>query len=190
VVALLAQGDLREVPSDPSLLVFENTAFAPERTLLPPAAAAASVSPNPAVAQTTTLRGAKPVLPGQGLRVTGSVSRGRIFLSVSSSSEWQLLVGGRRVPSREAFGWARSFLVSSGGPAVLRQRAPAGHEVALTVELVLVLFSVGFLLRRPRPLATPPSDALAGSRSPDGEPRFADRELSVLSTAGAEKEPV
>jgi hypothetical protein len=190
VGALLAQDDLRQVASDPSLLVFENTAFAPERTLLPPDAAAASLSPNPAVAQTTTLRGAKPVLPGQGLEVAGYVSRGRIFLSVASSSEWQLLAGGRNVPSREAFGWARSFLVSSGGSAVLRQRAPAGHEVALTIELVLVLLSVGFLLRRPRPLATPSPEGLARSRSPDGAARFADRELSVLGAPSATKEPV
>jgi hypothetical protein len=190
VGGLLAQGDLRQVPSDPSVLVLENTAFAPERALLPPAAAAASLSRNPAVAQSTTLRGATPVLPGQGLRVTGSIPRGRIFLSVASSSEWQLLVGGRPAPSREAFGWARSFLVSSGGPTVLRQRAPAGHEVALTAELVLVLLSVGFLLRRPRPLATPSTEGLAGSRSPDGAARFEDRELSVLSTTGAAKEPV
>jgi hypothetical protein len=190
VSALLAQDDLRQVPSDPSLLVFENTAFAPERALLPPAAAAASLSPNPAVAQTTTFRGVKPVLSGQDGQVIGSVPRGRIFLSVASSSEWQLLVGGRRVPSREAFGWARSFLVSSGGSAVLRQRAPAGHEVALTVELLLVLLSVGFLLRRPRLLATPSPEGLAGPRSPDGAAWFADRELSVLSGASVAKEPV
>ena len=123
VSALLGQDDLRPVPADPSLLVFVNSAFAPERALLPPAAAAASLSPNPAV-------------------------------------------------------------------AVLRQRAPAGHEVALTVELVLVLLSLGFLLRRPRPSATASPEALAESRSPDGASRFADRELSVLSAASVVKEPV
>jgi GT2 family glycosyltransferase len=184
---LLAQGDLRQVPSDPSVLVLENTAFAPERVLLAPAAARASQSPNPAVAQTTALRGAKPVLPGQGTRLSGAVPRGRVFLS-EASSEWQLMVGGRPVASHQAFGWARSFVVSRPGPGVLQHRAPAGHEVALIAELVLALLSVGFLVWS-RPARTVPAPvALGATRPPDGMPVPARRGTQVLSGAGADRE--
>lgn len=187
VSGLLAQGDLRQVPSDPSVTVLENTAFAPERVLLPPSAAKASRSPSPAVAQTTALRGATPVLPGQGTRLTGAVPRGRVFLSAAPSG-WQLVVDGRPVPSHRAFGWARSFVVSRPGVGVLQHRAPAGHEAALVAELVLALASVGFLLwsRPARTVLAPVGLGATGAR--DGTPVPPRGGTGVLSGAGASRE--
>jgi GT2 family glycosyltransferase len=156
--ALAVQEDLRAVSGDEALVIYQNTAWAPSRAVLPPAAVAASRSADPAAAQDVSLDSAEPVLPG-GLadRFHGRVpGPSEVYVASSSSGRWRLSVNRRAGARRPAFGWAMAFAVpGSGGQAVLVYRAAPTRDLALGLEVALWLVAVAGLIRRGRPAGSP-----------------------------------
>src|SRR5204862_5484677 len=94
-LALESQLDLKEIPGDPSMRVYENVAWAPARAALPASAAAlgATRSARPELAGATELAGASAVLEhGSGPQsFSGPLTTGQqVLLSEASSSDWSL----------------------------------------------------------------------------------------------------
>jgi hypothetical protein len=152
--ALSTQVDLRSVAADPAYVVYENTAWAPGRALLPPAAVGPSQAAGPRAAQAAELAGAPPVLGGAAPLAT---SRGWIphpadvYLAAAGSSRWELRVAGRGVPRRAAFGWASAFAAPA-GLAALSYHTPALRGVEIWAVLLLWAGALAWLLRPPRRL--------------------------------------
>ena len=122
--ALGSQLDLRLLPSDPALDVYENTAWGAARTMVPDQVAAAGI---PGTLEAgADLSGGQPVLPGDGpVRFKGELpGPGTLLLSEAPSGRWELTVGGETADRRTAFGVANSFVAGEGGTATVRYRTP------------------------------------------------------------------
>jgi GT2 family glycosyltransferase len=143
--ALAAQIDLRLVPSDPSVTVFENTAWGPGRAAVDRGVGLATAP------RGVDLSANRPVLPPtrSPVRFRGSVPDGRVFLS-DAASGWRLSVAGSRAPRSGAFGWAQSFRVGEGGSATLRFPLSFVRIGLLAAELVLWVLAAGLVLRSRR----------------------------------------
>ena len=81
---------------------------------------------------------------GDGPPWSGSVPEGAEVLVVHTPRPgWELNVAGSNVPRREALSWARAYLPSSGGDAVLSYSSPwwrrAGQLVGTVAPMVLIL---------------------------------------------------
>jgi hypothetical protein len=170
------QVDLRTVPTDAAVTVYENSAWAAERILLPDAAVAASQTDAVGAPQLAALGGATPVLPGGSHdHFTGSVpGGGDVFISATNSQRWALSAGGRAASRRAAFGWAMAFSPQGdGGPASLRFHTPITRPVAVTAEMLLWLVVLAALVmdrRRSGPAPSEPMEPQAGA-SGEVEPR-------------------
>jgi GT2 family glycosyltransferase len=141
--ALAAQIDLRLVPSDPSVTVYENTAWGPGRALVRSEVSERS-SP-----QGIDRSADRPLLEPQKspVRFGGAVpDDATVFLSESPSG-WGLSVAGDEVGRAEAFGWASSFAVADGGEGTLRFPTSPLRYVALALELLLWAVAVALLSR-------------------------------------------
>jgi hypothetical protein len=149
---LASQLDLRRVDTDPSVIVYENAAWAPARALLPDSAVAASQSDDPASARTAELSGAQPVLQHHNgpASFSGSLGPGTMLLSEATSDRWQLRVGGAGVPRVSAFGSVNTFDVTSSGPAVLTYRTPLVRTLGTVVQWLLWPVAIAWLWRRHR----------------------------------------
>lgn len=152
VRVLGAQEDLLQIPSDPSILIFANVAWAPQRAELSPAAAADSASTAPAAALDAPLAGSTPVLsgPAGGASFRGALPTGTVYLS-AGSSRWVLTeAGGTTLHARPAFGWADSYDVARAGPATLSFSTPPLYLLAIAVEGLLWVLAVACLVGRRR----------------------------------------
>lgn len=169
--ALRAQVDLRQIDTNPSMLVFENAAWAPARSQLPPAAADAArdggdVARLDLSAATAVLAPSKP----GALRFRGEVNEGEVLLAEANSRRWQLRVAGQTAERHPAFG-VTGFTVSAPGPGTLRFRTPLLHRLAVLGQVALWLLALTILARgalgrtrrragrppAPRPAAPPPA---------------------------------
>jgi hypothetical protein len=146
--ALAAQIDLELVPSDPSVTVFENTAWGPGRAVV---AEGASLRPSRRGADRSADRPVMSPRPSP-VEFEGPVpDDATVFLS-DDASAWQLSVGGTRVRAAPAFGWARAFRVAEGGAGTLRFPWSPWRFAALGLELALCIAALAFVLsarRRP-----------------------------------------
>jgi hypothetical protein len=141
--ALAAQVDFKLVPSDPSVTVYENTAWGAGRAVVE-----RGVSLRP-TARGADLTGNRPVLRQQRspVRFRGPVpGNATVFLS-DGASRWELSVAGRRARRTGAFGWAQAFPVARGGQGTLRFPTSALRYGALGLELALWVVAFGFVLR-------------------------------------------
>jgi hypothetical protein len=153
--ALEVQEDLLQLPSNPSIMVFANTAWGPGRAEITAAAAAESTSVGPTAALNAPLAGSVPVLPGPAgaSSFTGPLSSGPVYLS-AGSSRWRLTQANQLEASAHlAFGWATTFDVSHPGLATLAFRTPLLYLLVIAVDCVLWLLAlfVLFVPRRRRP---------------------------------------
>ena len=114
--ALRGQVDLRLIQADDDLVLFENAAWRPIRSV-----------------------GAAPVLdPGSSiLRSSGPVVAGDVIIAEGHSGRWHLDVEGRRAPHTKALDWANGFTVDADGQGTLRYRTPPLRIVLLVVEAAL-----------------------------------------------------
>lgn len=143
--ALRAQVDLRQIDTNPSLLVFENAAWAPARSQLP--AAAADAARDGGDVARLDLSTAKAVLaPGKpgSLRFRGEVDEGEVLLAEALSSRWQLRVAGQNAERHPAFG-VTGFTVTAAGQGTLRFRTPLLHRLAVLVQAFLWLLALAIL---------------------------------------------
>jgi hypothetical protein len=154
--ALGSQLDLRLLPSDPALDVYENVSWGSVRSVLTDAARAALGSdPRAGV----DLSGSEAVLPGQGpVRFKGPLDNpGTVLLAEAPSGRWELTVGGRTADRTDAFGVANAFAAPQPGSAKLRYRTPPYRWPLALVPFVLWAMAASLLWRtRARP--APPED--------------------------------
>jgi hypothetical protein len=146
--ALDSQTDLRAVESDDSLVLYENTAWMPARSLLASTAARDAAGRGSLAAEQTDIGAAPPVLPAAAgtSSYRGPVRAGqRIFLSQSADPRWELRSGGRAAGRADAFGWANQFDVRGRGSGRLRYRTSPARYLALLVEVGLWVYVIRYL---------------------------------------------
>jgi hypothetical protein len=153
VQGLRSQLDLKEVESDPGLVVYENVAWAPVRSSFDPGAATALDSRSLASAAAVDLTSGHPVLTRHRgpASFSGSVDQGdSVFLAEGRSSRWQLRSGGRTAHRQSAFGWANAFTDVGGGKSSLRYNTPVSRWIALLLEVAIWVAVVrGIMVLRP-----------------------------------------
>ncbi|MHB8670677.1 MAG: hypothetical protein ACYDAD_08995, partial [Acidimicrobiales bacterium] len=161
--ALEVQADMRPVPTDPALAVYENADWGPLVAGLTPDS---SVDPSSAAARrrgadlsgaiglfgpTPFPLGVRGHLPGPASGTSSGASGvDRILLSEASSSHWRLHVAGQRgsAPRSTSFGWANRFAVDPAqtGTAVrLGFATPPGRRLLLVAQLGLWLWVLAIL---------------------------------------------
>jgi hypothetical protein len=158
--ALGSQLDLRLLPSDPALDVYENVSWGPARALLTEAGAAALAAPQRSEAD---LAGGQPVLGGSGpVRFRGPLpAPGTVLLAESPSDRWQLEVRGTAAPRQDAFGVANSFATRDAGSARLRYRTPLYRYPLALLPFALWAWAAALLWRtRARPAPPEPDTQL------------------------------
>jgi hypothetical protein len=179
--ALQDQLDLKQVEGDPSLLLYENVAWAPEGAVLPDEAVAPSRARQPTAASAVELAGAAPVLRPSAVPTsfTGRVPPvAQVLFAEAYSGRWKLDVAGRSTGHRRAFGWANAYSVAGGGKATLRYRTPVTRYLAVVVELALWALAVRAVVRLRRgdeaeegTAAAPPEEDSVRGPGPHGPVR-------------------
>jgi hypothetical protein len=158
--ALGSQLDLRLLPSDPALDVYENVSWGSIRSLLTgPAADAVGADAKTGA----DLTGSQPVLPGGGpIRFSGPLpAAGTVLVSEAPSDRWQLTVGGRGAHRVDAFGVGNAFTAGQAGSARLRYRTPLYRWPLALVPFLLWAGAASLLWRsRPRPVPLEPDTQL------------------------------
>ena len=154
--ALGSQLDLRVLPSDPALDVYENVSWGGARALLTEAGAAAVRGEAGTGAD---LSGSLPVLGGAGpVRFSGDLpSPGTVLVSEAPSGRWELTVGGDSASRVDAFGVANAFTAGAGGPATASYRTPL-YRWPLAVLPFLLWACAANLLWRSRARPAPRED--------------------------------
>jgi len=167
--ALGSQLDLRLLPSDPALDVYENVSWGSLRSVLTAPAAGAVGTDGRSGAD---LAGSQPVLAGGGpVRFRGPIpGPGTVLLSEAPSGRWELTVDGQTVDRRDAFGVANAFVDSPAGPARLRYRTPLYRWPVAVLPFLLWAFAASVVWRsRARPVPPEPDTQLipiyAGTRA-------------------------
>jgi GT2 family glycosyltransferase len=154
--ALGSQLDLRLLPSDPALDVYENVSWGSARSVLTDSARTALGSDTRAGVDLT---GSEPVLPGNGpIRFKGSLANpGTVLLAEAPSGRWELTVAGANAKRTDAFGVANAFTVAQPGSARLRYRTPL-YRWPLALVPVLLWGLAASLLWSSRSKPAPPED--------------------------------
>ena len=134
--ALGSQLDLRLLPSDPALAVYENVAWGPGRAEVPDAVAGRIPR---ALEAGADLTGGQPVLGGSGpVRFSGPLpGPGTVLASEAPSGRWELTVRGRTAERADAFGVANAFTSDQAGAARLRYRTPLWRWALALVPFLL-----------------------------------------------------
>jgi hypothetical protein len=158
--ALGSQLDLRLLPSDPSLDVYENVSWGPARAQLPDGPAV----PLPAGLEAgADLSGSQPVLGGSGpVRFSGQLpAPGHVLVSEAPSGRWELTVAGAKAPRATAFGVENAFTTSRTGSARVRYHTPLWRWPLAVVPFLLWAGAVSVLWRsRRRPAPVEPDTQL------------------------------
>jgi GT2 family glycosyltransferase len=170
---LLLQTDLQLLNVDPDYVVYQNSAWAPARAVLPAAAtgvAAAGLSGGARPLQQTDLSGAAPVFSGGARAARATIGKGNltpgstVYVSATRGASWRLHAGGREVPPQPAFGWAMRFAVpaAAAGTATLEVRpSSTAHFVqVLAVALWVVAIAVAAIDLRRRRSEHPPAETV------------------------------
>ena len=158
--ALGSQLDLRLLPSDPALDVYENVSWGPGRAEVPDAVVARIPGGIDAGAD---LSGGVPVLRAHGpVTFSGPLpAPGTVFLSESPSGRWQLTVGGKSAPRTTALGVANAFTTGQAGSTHVRYRTPPLRWALALVPFLLWGGAVAMLWRsRRRPTPVEPETQL------------------------------
>lgn len=154
--ALGSQLDLRVLPSDPALDVYENVSWGPARALLTDVGATAVRDPAGGGAD---LAGGRPVLAGAGpVRFSGELpGPGTVLVSEAPSGRWELTVAGDPASRVDAFGVANAFTAGAAGPAEVRYKTPL-YRWPLAVVPFLLWACAASLLWRSRSRPAPRQD--------------------------------
>lgn len=144
--ALVTQVDLRLLPSDPGLTVYENTSWGPLRAALPDR----FTGPVPtSLGPGADLSGGRPVLPDGGpVRFTGDVpANSTVLVAEAPSSRWSLTVDGEGADRQRGFGVANVYRATEGGPSQLRYRTPVLRYGLVIGQVALWAVAVRSFLR-------------------------------------------
>jgi hypothetical protein len=193
-IALQDQLDLRQVPSDPSILIYENVAWAPARAIVPPAVVDATRSPRPESAGAVELSGADPALQQvHGPQsFAGPLTAGDdVLFAESATSRWALNAGGKTLTRHVAFGWANSYTAGADGNGTLHYDTPASRYVGLALEALFCALAIRTVVvqrrrRRIVPDSTPTgSDGDTPVPGPDDDGNGGDVGAAVSVGTGA-----
>lgn len=146
VEALSRQLDLRRRFTSPDLIVFENTAWVPTRSMFTEVGAASSSSAGATSMIASDISGATSLpfveYPHQASEF--DAQPGTLHLSVPYTSRWKVTVNGSEVPVRPAFGLTNAYDVKSAGSARL-SFTPSRIHTALVILQVVVWMGMFFL---------------------------------------------
>jgi hypothetical protein len=146
--ALRAQIDLKLIDTDPAIVVYENAAWAPSVSVLPPAALEPSRGSGPESARTTELAGAPPALEATGpFRYEGAWPGPELLFSESYSSRWRFTVDGDAAAHRKAFGWSNAYSEAAGDKGVLAYRTSPVRYAGLVLQGVLWFVAARLVLQ-------------------------------------------
>ena len=125
----------------PNYIVYENTAYAPTRSVLSAKGAVASQQAGGEVLAQADLRGSVPFAVGSPDRgdAVGDVAAGTLHVAVPYDSHWQLTVDGQRVVGRRAFGSTLAFDVPTAGRASLVYDTGTDRSLWLLGQVVVWL---------------------------------------------------
>jgi hypothetical protein len=140
VEALSRQLDLRRRYASPDLVIFENDAWVPVRSVLGPGGAEASRSAGVENAILSEFSGDVPALAHAGVptrSVAGELPVGTFHLSVPFNDRWGLAgPDGSAVPARPAFGVSTAWDVAAAGSHTLSFRTGGVHTAAVLMQFV------------------------------------------------------
>ena len=143
------QLDLRRLPGTNSAIgVYENTEWIPLR-----AAAVAGFDDGideVADLRFTAMGSHLGVLPGTGNRLEGAIpDQTEVFVAQTPDLGWTFEVDGEQAARRRAMGWATAYVpTAGGGTGVLSYETPRWRQFAVLGQLILILGTAGFVLRR------------------------------------------
>ena len=138
VEALSRQLDLRRQFASPDLVVFENTAWVPVRSVLTAAGAESSKLAGSTSMIATNIGGATalPSVDRPDAPVSADVAAGTVQVAVPFTSRWKLTVNGADIPARPAFGLTTAFDVSSPGRATVSFQKTTLHSLLVLVQFI------------------------------------------------------
>jgi hypothetical protein len=138
VEALSRQLDLRRQFASPDLVVFENTAWVPVRSVLTAAGAESSKLAGATSMIATNIGGATalPSVDRSDAAASADVAAGTVHLAVPFTSRWQLTVNGASIPARPAFGLTTAFDVVTPGPATVSYQSTRLHTLLVLIQFV------------------------------------------------------
>lgn len=157
VSALSDQLDLRRRYSSPDVVIFENAAWIPTRSLLTEAGAIASRSAGTAEVIAADITGATPFLQTEHDHETATdvAPIGTFHLSVPYSDSWSMMTPQGEVIARPAFGVTNAYDIPVAGPVSLEFSTGAIHRFAVGFQMVVwVLIAALAIVRRPRRFAS------------------------------------
>ena len=157
VSALSDQLDLRRRYSSPDVVIFENAAWIPTRSLLTEAGAIASRSAGTSEVIAADITGATPFLQTEydHQTATGDALIGTFHLSVPYSASWSLMTSEGEIVARPAFGVTNAYDIPVAGPVSLEFSTSAVHRFAVGFQIVLWLIVIALaVVRRPRRFAS------------------------------------
>ncbi|MBW3557106.1 MAG: glycosyltransferase [Actinobacteria bacterium] len=179
LAALRGQIDLKLISGGPgdSLIVYENAAWAPLRSVLPPDAIPGSQESGLEAARTTELAGAAPALVERSpTRFSGPWPGGDLLFAEAHSPRWRFRVGGSEAQQRKAFGWANAYTAGTAGDASLRYHTSPLHYGGILLQLGLWVVAVRAVVRGRRSrragqaASAPPTPAAAPPAAPTAAP--------------------
>lgn len=163
VEALSRQLDLRRQFASPDLVVFENTAWVPVRSVLTPSGAESSKLAGATSMIATDIGGATalPSVDRANEASSADVAPGTVHLAVPFTSRWKLEVNGAEVAARPAFGLTTAFDVATPGRATVSYKRTTIHSLLVFAQFVawsafifIAMSRRKFSLRRTRQVST------------------------------------
>jgi GT2 family glycosyltransferase len=150
VEALSRQLDLRRQFASPDLVVFENTAWVPVRSVLTPAGAESSKLAGATSMIATDIGGAVslPAVDRTDASVATDVAPGTVHLAVPYTSRWKLTVNDVAVPARPAFGLTTAFDVAAPGNATLSYQRTTIHSLLVLIQTIAWCFVIFIAMSR------------------------------------------
>ncbi len=135
--ALLDQNDLREVPGESGLTVFQNAEIVPVTAQRGSGLPTNPTSPFPGANDVAGWHAAlSPLAFGPA---SGAVGAGAVYAGYAPAGDLQLQVNGHAVAERPAFGWAAQFATPAGSATLTVQQFPY-------IPLAVILEMVGWLV--------------------------------------------
>jgi GT2 family glycosyltransferase len=136
VGALEDQLDLRRSYSPRDIVVFENTAWIPTRSMLSPGAIAASQEAGLASLVGADLTGSQPVMVGAESTdvVLEDLPPGVFHLATAVDERWTLSVDGEPVAAQPAFGYSSTYELTAPATTVLEYRTDGARTLWVAVQ--------------------------------------------------------
>lgn len=156
VDSLSRQLDLKRKFASPDLVVFENSAWVPVRSVLTEVGAQNSQLAGARSMITADIAGATalPAVEHGQQSVVADVAAGTVHLAMPFTSQWKIELNGQSIPSRPAFGLTNAYDIPNEGTVEIFYSTSPLHSLLVAVQFVswavLVYFAVSRRRRRER----------------------------------------